>query len=251
MARTALITGASSGIGRATAIRLAAEGYRLVLVARSRERLEQVARETGGEARPCDASDGDAALAVARDSGDVDVLVNAAGAGAWKRVEETPPPEALEMMRAPYLAAFNFTHAVLPGMLARKAGVLIHVGSPASLVPWPSSAGYAAARFALRGLNEALRQDLHGSGVHSCHVVFGKVNSPYFETNENAEDRFPGVGRLVRAISPEEAAGVIWDTVRRPRPEVYHPLMLRVNRGLFAVAPGLTRWLLRTTGHSR
>ncbi|NNE71236.1 MAG: SDR family NAD(P)-dependent oxidoreductase [Rhodothermales bacterium] len=251
----ALITGASSGIGEACARRFAAEGYRVALMARSADKVARLADELGegAVACPCDAADGDAVLAriaeIREAHGPIDVVVNSAGSGAWKRVEETPPSEALEMMGAPYQAAFNTSHAVLPDMLSRRRGVLIHVGSPASLAPWPASAGYAASRWALRGLNEALNMDLHGTGVRSSHVVFGRVDSAYFSTNAHAEERMPRIGGIVRTIPPSECANVILRVAGKPRREVYYPFMLRLNFWLFSVAPWLTRWLLRTTGH--
>ncbi|MBO6576872.1 MAG: SDR family NAD(P)-dependent oxidoreductase [Rhodothermales bacterium] len=249
----ALVTGASSGIGAATASALVAEGYRVALVARSMDRLLEVADPLGEAAtvHALDASDGDAVLNLVGALGAVDVLVNSAGAGAWKRIEETSPQEAVVMMNAPYQAAFNATHAVMPGMLQRGKGVIVHVGSPASMCPWPSSVGYAASRFALRGLHEALCMDLHGSGVASCHVVFGRVESPYFERNAHAAERIPGIGNIVRTIQPEEAARIVVRTVLHPRKNVYHPLSLRLNYALFAVAPWLTRYLLRSTGYSQ
>jgi NAD(P)-dependent dehydrogenase (short-subunit alcohol dehydrogenase family) len=97
--KLALITGASSGIGAATARLLAAEGYRVVLIGRRREALDAVAADIGVAAvvEPCDASDGDAMLAMAErvrsEHGVPDVIVNSAGAGKWKRIEHTPPPE--------------------------------------------------------------------------------------------------------------------------------------------------------------
>jgi uncharacterized protein len=251
----AIITGASSGIGAASARALAGAGYRVVLVARSAEKLQAVADNIGALAHveACDASDGQAVLAmvarVGEKFGTPDLLVNSAGLGAWKRIEETTPQEGLEMLKAPYLAAFNMTHAVMSGMLSLKRGVIIHVGSPASMSPWPASVGYAASRAALRGMHEALCADLHSSGVHSCHVVFGRVKSPYFANNEHAADRVPGIGAVIRTITPEECGAVILKTALNPRREVRYPFALRSIYWLNAVVPGLLRWLLRITGH--
>jgi NADP-dependent 3-hydroxy acid dehydrogenase YdfG len=255
--RLAVITGASSGIGAATARHLASEGYKVVLIARSGSKLEQMATEIGNGAvvEACDASDGDAVLAMAervlREHGTPDVIVNSAGAGEWKLIEDTTPGEAVTMMQAPYFAAFNVTHAFMRAMLEQRRGVIIHVGSPASNCVWPSCTGYAAARWALRGLHEALCQDLVGTGVRSCHVVFGRVSSPYFTHNVGTDEKMPGIAKTVRTISPQECAKVIARVARRPRRQVVYPFMLRMYYWSYALFPWVTRWLLRSTGAKR
>lgn len=255
--KLSIVTGASSGIGAAAARQLAADGYRVVLVARNRSKLEEVAAEIGNNAliEACDASDGNAVLAIAervcRDHGVPDVIVNSAGAGEWKLIEDTSPDEAVAMMKAPYFAAFNITHAFIRGMLEQRQGVIIHVGSPVSIFTWPSCTGYAAARWALRGLHESLCDDLYGTGVRSCHVVFGKVSSPYFDHNPNTEEKIPGIAKTVRTISTEECAKVIARAVRRPRRHIVYPFMLRMYCWSYAVFPWFTRWFLRYTGTKR
>lgn len=252
--KLAIITGASSGIGEAAARRLAGEGYTVVLVARSRSKLEKVATEIGNNVfvESCDAGDGDAVMAMAervlRDHGVPRVIVNSAGAGEWKRIEDTSPAEAVEMMKAPYFAAFNVTHAFMRGMLEQRRGVIIHIGSPVSVFTWPSCTGYAAARWALRGLHEALCDDLHGTGVRGCHIIFGKVSSPYFEKNPNTEEKLPGIARTIRTISTDECARVISRAVKRPRRNIVYPFMLRFYYWTYAIFPWFPRWLLRLTG---
>ena len=251
--RLAVVTGASSGIGAATATALAAGGCRVVLVARGTDALEKVAeqiRGAGGDAvvEAADASDGEAVVALAArvlgEHGVPGVIVNAAGAGQWHFIEDTPPAAALAMMGAPYLAAFNVTHAFMPALLRANAGVIVHVGSPASICPWPGATAYTAARWALRGLHEGLRQDLLGTGVVSSHVIFGEVTSPYFATNAVPRDQLPTLNRWVRAIPPEECARVILDVIRRPRPEVIHPPAVRwLARGARLASP-VGRWLI-------
>ncbi len=246
-----LITGASSGIGAATARRFAASGARVVLVARSAAKLSGIADEIGENAVaiPVDASDADAVAALGETVlsrfGAPDVLVHCAGAGQMKTVPETTPAEARRMMDAPYFAAFNVTHAFLPAMIARDKGVIISVNSPASYVAWPSSVGYNAARRALRGFSEALAQDLAGSGVSSCHAVFGVVSSEYWETNEGAADRIPKLDRLVPTMTPEHCAAVLTQLARAPRHTSIYPVMLCVLVGFNALFPRLVRRLLR------
>ena len=255
--KLSIITGASSGIGAATARQLAADGYKVILVARNQSKLEEVAAEIGNNAliEVCDAGDGNAVLAMAervrRDHGIPEVIVNSAGAGEWKFIEDTSPDEAVAMMKAPYFAAFNITHAFLRGMLEQRHGVIIHVGSPVSICTWPSCTGYAAARWALRGLHESLCDDLYGTGVHSCHVIFGKVLSSYFDHNPNTEEKIPGIAKIVRAISTEKCAEVIAHTVRRPRRRTVYPFMLRMCCWSYAVFPWFMRRLVRYTGTKR
>jgi short-subunit dehydrogenase len=253
----AVVTGASSGIGAATARRLARDGWRTVLVARNRARLEEVAtaiEAAGGHPviEPGDASDGERVLAMAervrRRHGAPRLIVYSAGAGRWLFIEETSPEDVRRMMEAPFLAAFNVCHAFMADMLAARAGTIIQVGSPASIIPWPGATGYTAARWALRGLHESLVQDLRGTGVSSCHVVFGEVSSPYFDHNPGARESMPRLGRLIPVLTTERCAEIIARTARRPRRQVVAPFMLRLMSWSAAVAPGPTRWLIARTG---
>jgi NADP-dependent 3-hydroxy acid dehydrogenase YdfG len=253
----AVITGASSGIGAASASLLARSGWRVVLVARRADRLNELATtiaEAGGEAmaEAVDASDGAAVDAMADRVrarwGEPALVVNSAGAGIWRFLEETTAAEIDSMIGAPYLAAAFASRAFLGGMIAAGRGHLIHVGSPASVIPWPGATAYTASRWALRGLHEALRQDLVGTGVCSSLVYFGEVSSEYFEANPGSHEHIPRLGRWIPTSSPERCAEVILDVVRRPRSIVYHPFALRLMAWTAAVLPAPTRWLIARTG---
>ena len=252
--QVAIITGASSGIGAATARLLGSQGFKVVLVARGRAALDELATEIGDNAvvEACDASDGDAVLAMAEtvrcDHGIPDVIVNSAGAGAWDWIENTSPQDSVEMMQAPYFAAYNIIHAFMKDLLARRSGVIVHVNSPVSFATWPACTSYAAVRWALRGLHEALCDDLWNTGVRSCHVVFGRVSSAYFNRNPGTLERMPGIARTIRTVTPEECAEVIARVADRPRRQVVYPFMLRFYYWNHAVLPWVTRWLMRRTG---
>jgi uncharacterized protein len=144
--KTALITGASSGIGAATARALADVGAQVLLLARRAAELERVAGSiTSGSARtyPVDLSSAAAVAQVAEristDVGTPDIIVNNAGAGQWKFVDEMRPEEAVQMMAVPYFAAFYITHAFLPGMLRRNTGHIVNVSSVGSRFVWPGA----------------------------------------------------------------------------------------------------------------
>jgi short-subunit dehydrogenase len=252
-----VITGASSGIGAATARLLAGEGWRVVLVARRQERLQSLADEiesVGGEAavEALDAADGEAVAAMSQwvvaEIGTPELIVNSAGAGVWKFLEETSPEEIRQMLGAPFLAAANTSRAFMSAMLEARRGLLLHVGSPASLMPWPGATAYTSSRWALRGLHEALCMDLAGTGVTSSMVYFGEVSSEYFEANTDSHQYIPSIGRLVPLSTPEACAEVILTVTRRPRRVVFHPFQLRLMWWMARISPGPTRWLITRTG---
>jgi len=253
----AVVTGASSGIGAATAKALAREGWRVVLVARRVERLEELVAEidaAGGEARAeaLDAADGPSVMAMAERVrthwGSPSLIINSAGAGEWRFLEETSVAEIVEMMGAPYLAAANISRAFIHDMIAREKGLIIHVGSPASVMPWPGATAYTASRWALRGLHEALCQDLRGTGVRSSLVYFGEVSSEYFEANSGSHEHIPTLAAPIPLSTPERCAEVLLKVVRRPRRVVFYPFALRLMAWLAAITPGPTRWLIARTG---
>jgi len=253
----AVITGASSGIGAATAAALAGIGWRVVLVARRTDRLAGLAAaivDAGGEAvvEALDASRGAAVDAMADRVrarwGDPSLVVNSAGAGVWRFLEGTTRDEIDSMIGAPYLAAAHTSRAFLGNMISAGRGHLIHVGSPASIIPWPGATAYTASRWALRGLHEALRQDLRGTGVRSSLVYFGEVSSEYFSANPDSHEHIPRLGAWIPVSTPERCAEVILGVVRRPRSIVYHPFALRLMAWTAAVLPAPTRWLIARTG---
>lgn len=258
--RLVVVSGASRGIGAATAKALARHGAVPLLLARTEAKLHEVQRAIeaeGGEAASyaVDLGRSEAVAGVADVIREVhgvpDVIVNNAGAGRWLAVEETPPDEAVDMMAAPYFAAFFLTRAFLPAMIERGVGHVVNVNSPAGLVPIPGAAGYSASRAALRSFDGALGEELRGTGVGVTHLVAGKVSSTYFEANPGSEERVPSITRLIPTLTPEQVADRLVEAVRRGQREVVIPFTLRSFWWLHQVAPWLVRRLVWATAWSR
>lgn len=170
---TALITGASAGIGAELAKVFAREGFDLLLVSRSVARMERLgqdlARAHGIRSRSlgADLNDPQAPLAVARaaDGTGVDVLVNNAGLGTYGPFAATDPQETLRMLQVNVVALTHLTHLLLPAMLKRQAGRILNVASTAAFQPGPCMAVYYASKAYVLHFSEALAEELRGSGV--------------------------------------------------------------------------------------
>ncbi len=253
--RLVLVTGASSGIGEATARRYGRSDAHVLLLARNADRLDEAARairKDGGTATAyaVDLANSKAiaevSARIAREAGTPDVLINNAGAGRWLPILETSAEEALAMIEVPYLAAFNLTRAFLPAMLARGTGSIACVTSPASFIVWPNAAAYTAARQALAGFTEALRAEVKGSGLSVTLIVLGVVESAYWEHNPGSRKYAPVIDpRIAPPLSPEDAAEVIFGGVEARKPTVVKPAILRALFLLNALAPRLIASQLR------
>jgi uncharacterized protein len=253
--RLVLITGASSGIGEATAKRYGASGAQVLLLARNPEKLDDVAeaiRRAGGAATPypVDLSDASAiaetSARIKREAGTPDILINNAGSGRWRPLVETTAEEALAMIEVPYLSAFNLTRAFLPEMLVRRSGAIACITSPASYLVWPNASAYIAARHALLGFTEALRADVRGKGIDVTLVVFGTVETPYWEHNPGSREHVPKSNPILAPIlSAEEAAEAIFRSVEGRKRRVVKPGALRALFLLNAFAPRLVARQLR------
>ncbi len=244
----ALITGASSGIGEATAQRLAREpDARLVLVARREERLDALADRLGVETTvvAADLTDDDApariAGAVEEHHGRLDLLVNNAGA-AWRgRFAEAGWEDVRRHMRLNFDAVVRLTEALLPILRRSAPSAIVNVGSVAGRVARANSGAYSASKYALGGWSEALHLEEKPHGVHVGLVLPGFVETEGFPQREL-------VGRALtrRLVSrPERVAEAIADAGLGRRPERYVPRPYAVVPALKALAPALIR---RATG---
>jgi NADP-dependent 3-hydroxy acid dehydrogenase YdfG len=172
--RTALVTGASRGVGAAIARELGAAGARVALAARTRSALDQIAAEIGNDsfAVECDLADiestNDAIARVRRAIGGApDILVNNAGLFTIRAVGETSLDEFQALLSTNVTGAFNLTRAFLPEMLARRSGHVVTIGSVADRHIFPGNAAYSATKYASRAIHEVLRAETRGTGVRS------------------------------------------------------------------------------------
>ena len=197
----ALVTGASSGIGRELARGLAARGHAVVLIARRGERLAQVADELatrhGIRAEPvvCDLTDRAARAAIPERVAElglrVDVLVNNAGFGVGGPFHESRLDFELQMLRVLCEAPLELTRSFLPSMVGRRSGAVLNVASTAGMQPLPHSAGYAAAKAHLLSFSEALHAEVRRHGVSVTALCPGPVHTELFERNDHPVERLP------------------------------------------------------------
>ncbi|HUL99641.1 MAG TPA: SDR family oxidoreductase [Mycobacterium sp.] len=233
------LTGAASGIGRATALKLAAQGAELYLTDRDAEGLETTvadARALGGtvaEHRALDIADYDE---VARFAADIhtshpsmDIVMNIAGVSAWGTVERLTHTQWSSMVSINLMGPIHVIETFLPPMVAAgRGGHLVNVSSAAGLVALPWHAAYSASKFGLRGLSEVLRFDLARHRIGVSVVVPGAVNTPLVQTVDIAgvDRENPRVQRLVNrftghAVAPEVVADKIIAGVRKNRFLIY------------------------------
>ncbi|MFI7500021.1 SDR family oxidoreductase [Streptomyces sp. NPDC049687] len=255
--RAVVVTGASGGVGRATALAFAARGDRVALLARGREGLAATADEVqraGGEALvvSVDMADAkaveDAAQKVADAFGPIDVWVNNAFAGVFAPFTEIAPDEFRRVTEVTYLGYVFGTRAALRHMLPRDRGTIVQVGSALAYRGVPLQSAYCGAKHAIQGFNESLRCELlhTGSRVRTTMVQLPAVNTPQFEWVVN---RMPGRARPVAPVyQPEVAARAIVHAAGHARRREYWvggstAATLIAN----AVVPGfLDRYLART-----
>ncbi len=224
--KTAVVTGASSGIGAATARRLAAEGYHVVCAARRVERVQALAEEIGGTAVRCDVTSPDDVAALAARAGDVvDVLVNnAGGAFGADPVAQADPDDWRRMYEVNVIGLMQVTKALLPALVAGGAGVIVNVGSTAGRVAYEGGAGYTAAKHGTQVVTETLRLELYDQPVRVCEIAPGMVRTDEFSKvrfggdEEKAESVYAGVAEPL--VAEDIADAIAWVVTRPPHVNV-------------------------------
>ena len=223
---SAVVTGASRGIGRAVAGTLAAAGARVFLISRSAGDLERVAADIGrgAVAVPCDVTNADAVGRAVDVIGQYEadgpmLLVNNAGVFPLGAIERTDPARFEQTLQANLVAPFRFLHAFVPRMRAAGKGHVITIGSVADRSIYSGNGAYSASKFGARALHEVLREELRGSGVRATLVAPSATDTPIWDPID--PDHTPGLPPRAAMLRPEDVAdAVLWAVTRSPHVNV-------------------------------
>ncbi|MBN6188303.1 SDR family oxidoreductase [Aneurinibacillus sp. BA2021] len=247
-----VITGASSGIGQATARLAAKEGAIPVLLARSAEALHALAAELKKSAPetsfyPMDVTDNnqivDTVSAILAKYGRIDIWINNAGYGIFSPFTEASFADIEGMMNVNYFGVVRCTKAVLPHMLAQGSGHIITVASVAGKLATPKSSGYAASKFAVTGFMQSLHEEVKGSGVFVSTVNPGPVQTPFFEQADPDGSYRRSVERFM--VTPEAVARAILLLYQTKKAEATIPRYMNIGVILSHAFPAFFNRMIR------
>ena len=253
--KSVLITGASTGIGRASALYLAERGYRVAATSRSLARLDGLRQEAKGPGTihcveldvDSDHSVSEATASVVEAYGRIDVLVNNAGYGLWGPVQSFSLEELRSQLETNFFGAFRMIKAVLPSMTDAGGGTIINVSSVEGRLVTPFSGGYAASKFALEGLSEALRYELWPQGIRVAVVEPGLFDTDFHDSqveaagaDSSALPYGPVIARYREkrgqydrfAKDPVRVARVIHKIIRSRHPRFRYPVGFEATIGI-------------------
>lgn len=260
---TILITGASQGCGKATALLFAKKGYNVVLSARQEDRLKEVANEIRSLGRsalalPTDVSDRqqvEELISKALDSfGYIDVLVNNAGVYLSGTLEETTQSDLQWLINTNFWGYVYTIKALLPHFMKRESGTIVNMIGLAGKISYPQASAYCASKHAVKGMTDSLRLDLEPLGIQVCGIYPNWIGSDLMEravfrgnNKQDIRERCTKMNNNLNsplASTPEDIAKVIWDAVKKKRAEVIVGSAVAATEAnrLF---PKLTNWILR------
>ena len=251
--KVVIITGASSGIGAAVARRLARDGMCLTLAARRLDRLEQVAVEVeaaGGEALvvQTDVCDRDQISHMVQATlerwGRIDVLLNNAGMGHDKPLFRIKPQKIRDEINLNLIAVIECAQTVLPVMLRQKSGHIINISSIAGLIALPGSTIYCATKFGVNGFSDALRRELHGSGIFVSSFCPGFTPTEISPELKAIAEGKPGAPRRPGLMPVTYVADQIARLIRHPRRQIIIPRSWKFLVIVAFLFPGIADGLL-------
>jgi hypothetical protein len=256
--KVVIVTGASSGIGLETTLAFAREGARVVLAARTEEKLREVVnahpewRDRFLPVRADVTNDDDVRRLIETtisNFGRIDILVNNAGIGMRATVADTPIDDARSLMDVNLYGPVRCIQAVLPHMLQKRAGQIVNVGSVLSYVVAARNGAYCASKFALLALSDTLRMELHGTGIEIISVLPAYTETPFFDNmyqyggGPTRQSPFKGqhAGKVAQAI--------LYGCARHKR-QVTLTVSARIAIRLRRLSPSLLDFIVRHTAHN-
>lgn len=225
-----LITGASSGIGREAAIHLSRRGAKVILVARSEERLKQVRQAVKNVTAesplivPCDITSEEEvsrmADTVGKNNSHIDVLINSAGIGTYRVSETLSNREMRRHFEVNFFGAYYCIKALLPYMKSKNDGYILNIGSLfGKIVPFADVSVYGASKFALRGFSDGLRKELKSCGIGVGHLMPGSVRTPFQDKKGAGERKAPSF----LTLEASDVAAAIEAMIRKKKGNVVLP----------------------------
>jgi short-subunit dehydrogenase len=254
--KVVVVTGASSGIGRETALAFARAGARVGLAARNAAKLAELV-DAHPDLRerllavPTDVTkqqDVERLFStVIAQHGRVDILVNNAGIGMRATVDNVPLADACALMDVNFFAPLRCVQAVLPHMRRQQSGQILNVGSILSIIPAPHNGAYTASKFALLALSDTLRLELHGTGIEVISVLPAYTDTPFFENMY----QYGGPTRLspVKGQHPAQVAAAILRACAGHKRQVVLTLSARAGTWFRRLCPSLLDFFVRQTPH--
>jgi NADP-dependent 3-hydroxy acid dehydrogenase YdfG len=236
--QVAIVTGAGSGVGQATALKFAREGWRVALLGRRRSALDETIAAAPADAgsrlvaMPCDLGQpdaiNDAASEVERQFHRVDVLVNAAGNNVPRRsLTELTRDDYYAIMNANVNGVFHLVQAVLPTMRRQASGIIINIGSEAGRqASAKAGVAYVVSKFGLTGLTQTINAEERGNGIRACCIFPGDINTPLL----NKRPTPPATDARTRMMQPEDVAECVWFVATLPARVTVEELLVRPTR---------------------
>ncbi len=234
MIRTSVITGAGTGVGQAVALKLAQNGWRIALVGRRAEALQQTAKlagAAGGQCLVCPCDIGDAAAVaqmakrVLAEFKEVEVLINAAGTNAPRRaLEVLSPADYHAMIDTNLNGPYYCVQAFLPRMRARKSGTIVNIVSDAGKQASPKAGpAYVMSKFGLAGLTQSINAEERANGVRACAIFPGDIDTPLLEKRPQP----PTAEARQKMLQPEDLAECVWLAISLPPRAIVEELLVR------------------------
>ncbi|MGN7387671.1 SDR family NAD(P)-dependent oxidoreductase [Sporosarcina sp. SAFN-015] len=236
--KTVLVTGATSGVGYATAMRLLSDTDRYIVYATGRapDKLWELQNE-GAIAIPADVTNKDEMESLLEQIDSIDIVVFSAGVGHFEAAHLLSDDEIRTMMDTNVLAPIELTKRILPQMMGRQEGHLIYIGSQAGKVATPKASVYAATKHALIGYTNALRLEVAQYGIHVSVIHPGPIDTPFIDMADKTGSYRSSLGRHLLQVST--VADAVVQTIGKPVREINLPGIMGLTSKLYALSPSL------------